>query len=224
MCNRKEDHQAKIEMITFFFDDLDVKINFLQELSNNKHHSEAITLCSCYIDALSSAFYPDEERSSFRFVRAIKEHSGEEIFTYIHPKMFDCELLKLKTKRNSKWEEIYSRVSSSLQQAQGRLYTEQEINDLIFPLLTDTELKNINSELWRGSFAAIVYFKIRIPSVHGFGGSDILTFNKTTINGLPAPPIEFAHLYACLKCLSSKARNNSLNTGKWFGHDFKNKD
>ena len=213
-----ENRQAKLDFMRAFFNDLDNKINFLSELYRD-HRDEAKVLCSCYIDALSVALYWPDERNKFNFVRVLKEYGGEEIFLYIHPKKLEDALAKLIT-RSSKWKAIKAKTSQTLQQARGRLYTEQEIFDLLFPLLNNSEQENIKKELWRGSFAAIVYSEVRIPSVHWFGPPDGVTFDNTTFRGQPVPSIEFVTVYPCLKRIASIAREKSLITEKWFGHDF----
>jgi len=211
--------QAKMKFIKAFFDDLDSKIAFLYELYNNGHRDEARVLCSCYIDWLASALYWPEERNNFNFVRILKEHGGEEIFPYIHPKMLEDALLK-KAKSN-KWIAICNKMSPALQQARGRFYDEQEIIDLLSPLLNNSEIEDVKKELWRGTFAAIVYAQVRNLSVHSFGPPDGITFDNTTFKGKPVPTIDFTMLHTSLKRVAITAKEISINSAKWFGHDYK---
>ena len=216
----EENRQAKINFIRAFFNGLDTKTVFLDELFKTGHRDEARVLCSCYIDWLASALYWPEERNNFNFVRILKEHGGEEIFIYIHPKMLKDTFLKLIKRKNKKWTTIYKKISPALQQPQGKLYAEQEIIDLLSPLVTNSEMENIRKEIWRGTFAAIVYERFRNPSVHAFGPSDGITFDNTTFKGQPVPSIEFSMLYNCLKRIIAAAKEKSLRTEKWFGHDY----
>lgn len=216
--------KAKVSFIRAFFDDLDTKITFLIELYSAGHRDEARVLCSCYIDWLASALYWPEEWNNFNFVRVLKEHGSEEIFPYIHPKMLEESLLKKAnsnpTKPNRKWTAICNKISPALQLARGRFYSEQEIIDLLSPLANSSEKEDIKMELWRGTFAAIVYTQVRNPSVHAFGPSDGITFDETTFKGQPVPAIEFTMLHNSLKRIAIVAKEKSINTKKWFGHDY----
>jgi len=214
-----ENLQAKVNFIKAFFDDLDNRIAFLGDLYTSGRRDEARVLSSCYIDGLASALYWPEERNNFNFVRALKEYGSEEIFRYIHPKMLEDALLK-KAANNSKWKNISQKISPTLQKARGRFYDEQEITNLLSPLLNKSEMGDVQKELWRGTFAAIVYSQVRIPAVHGFGPPDGITFDKTTFKGQQVPAIEFTMLKNSLKRIAGAARGESLNSKKWFGHDY----
>jgi len=82
-------------------------------------------------------------------------------------------------------------------------------------------VRKIEPELWRGTFAAIVYDRFRTAAVHGFGPMDGISFDLTTFQGQPVPDIDFSMLHDCLKKVVAVARERSEKTGKWFGHDYK---
>ncbi len=223
----EDDLQAKIEFITAFFDDLNNKIIFMNELYNNGHRDEARVLCACYIDWLAAALYWPEEQNNCNFVHVLKEYGGQEIFSCIHPKMLERALHKKETLRNKpvrKWVAICDKITSALQQANGRLYEESEIIKLLSSFVSNSEIENIKKELWRGTYAAIVYAEFRIPAVHGLGPSDGITFDNTTFRDQPVPPVEFTMLQALLKSIVEVARQTSMTTGKWFGHDYNEPD
>jgi len=215
----EEDQRAKMEFIRAFFDDFDKKSGYLEELYRSDHRDEARILCSCYIDYFASAMYWPDERTNFNYVNSLKEHSGKDIFSHIHPKMLDEAILKL-SKRGPKWTTIHSSISGTLQGADQRLYGEQEIIDLLAPVLNKSEMEHIKRELWRGTFAAIVYNRFRIPAVHGFGPPDGTTFDLTTFQGQPVPAINFSMVHDCLKRVVAAAKELSEQTGRWFGHDY----
>lgn len=216
----EENRRAKLGFIRAFFEDLDDKIAFLDDLNRAGRRVEARVLCSCYIDGLASALYWPEERSNYNFVQILKEHGGEEIFSYIHSKKLEDEILNLIERGQRKWRHIYEKISSVLQRGRERLSEEQEIITLLSPLITDEERALLKKEMWRGTFAAIVYNEVRIPSAHGFGPPDGITFEGTTFRDQPVPPIEFPMLRRCLSNIASAAKEKSLRTEKWFGHDF----
>ena len=213
----EENRKAKLEFIDAFFKELEDKIAFLEELHNSKRYDEAKILCSCYIDALALSLYWPDERSNYNFVRILKEYCEEEIISYIHPKMLEIALLKKDSRR---WDRINDKTSISLQEARGRFYSNEELLSILTSLVTRSELGKIRNELWRGTYAAIIYNEVRIPSVHGFGSADGITFDNTTFKGESVPPIEFPMLYEFVKRIVSKLKTLSLTTEKWFGHDF----
>jgi hypothetical protein len=214
----EENCKAKMSFITAFFDDLDRKIEFLLELSNSGHGTEATLLCSCYIDSLALALYWPEEKSNFCFVRILKEYGGEEFLLYIHPKMLEEALAIM----NHKWLKVaLSKILPILQKARGKLYNDSEMIDMLSTKLTKDEQEKLGSESWRETLAAIAYSRIRVPSVHGFGAPNGISFDNTTFRGQPVPTIGFSMLYVCLKRIASAVCELSLSSEKWFGHDFK---
>ncbi len=217
----EENREAKLEFIELFFKNLEGKIAFLDELYASKRKEEARVLCSCYIDGLASNLYWPDERSKYNFVRILKEYCKEEIISAIHPKMLKDALLRM---RGKTWQKINDKISENLQKSTGRFYNDREILDLLSPLVTGVELEKIKKELWRGTYAAIIYNEMRIPSVHGLGTADGITFDNTTFKGQPIPPIEFPMLYDFIKGIEPELRKLSLNTEQWFGHDFEIKE
>lgn len=214
----EEDQRAKMEFIHAFFDDFDKKAAYLIDLYKAGHRDEARILCSSYIDGLACAMCWPDERNNYNYVKALKEYGGNEIFSYIHPEMFDEALNRL-SKRANKWKKIHESVSDKLMAAEERLYEESEIVEMLAPLLNAPDMQLIRRELWRGTFAAIVYNRFRIAAAHGFGPPDGTTFNGTTFQGKPIPRIDFFMVHDCLEKILAVARAISADSGKWFGHD-----
>ena len=215
----EENQRGKMQSIVAFFDDFDEKAGYLEDLYRSRRTDEARILCSCYIDWLASALYWPNNQTNLNYVRSIREHSGKEIFSHIHPKMLIEALDKL-SKRSKQWAAIQAKVSDKLRGTERRLYGEQEIIDDLAPVLEPSEVQDIKRELWRGTFAAIVYDRFRVASVHGFGPPDGTTFDGTTFQGQPVPAIDFFMVHDCLKRIIAEARRLSQETGKWFGHDY----
>lgn len=216
----EENQEAKNRFIKSAFDDFEKKADYLVELCESGHRDEARILCSCYIDGLASALCWPDKRTNFNYVRCLIEYGGDEMFSLIHPKMLDEAIGKLSA-RGAKWKAIYKSVSTKLQKVDRRLFKKQEMLDLLEPLLEMSETGAIKRELWRGTFAAIIYDRFRVAAVHGFGPSDAITFDETTFHGKPVPEIDFFMVLRSLKRIIGVAREKSEQTGKWFGHDFK---
>jgi hypothetical protein len=210
----EENKRGKLNFISAFFNDLDIKIKFLIELADSGHRDEAFLLSCCYIDWLELGFWPNEGRY-FSFVQVLRQYGGEEVFLYIHPKMLEEALSKLR----GKWAElVLKKVLPILQQSRGKIYNEYDMIALLSPRLTTGEQAKIKDHLWRGTLAAIVYSRIRSPAVHEFGALDV-SFDNTTFQGRPVPTINFQMLHKCLNRIANAAREKSLSTEKWFGHE-----
>lgn len=208
--------KAKKEFILAFFDDMDDKIAFLDKLYKAGHKDEAQILSACYIDGFSSNLYRQEKKGNkFNFIKALKEHGGEDIFSLIHPQMLVDDL----PKEGKKWKIIREKISLTFQQLNSQLYREQEIIALLSTSLNESEINKIKNEFYRGTFAAIIYHYYRNMATHGFGPTTT-SFGNTTINGHPPPNIDFNLVYKALKNVALAARNKSINSNMWFGHDF----
>jgi hypothetical protein len=150
-----KDNEAKLEFIRAFFEGLESRVEFLKKLKSSGRKIEATTLCSCYIDGLASALYWPDERNNLNFVRVLKEYGGEEIFSYIHPKMLELAISNLAyrepKKPSRKWEPIFKKVSPALQKANGKLYSYQEMIALLSRSLSKDELTEMEKKLWRGA-------------------------------------------------------------------------
>jgi hypothetical protein len=216
----EEDQRAKMGFIDAFFDGFEDKAAYLSELYRAGRRDEARILCSCYIDGLALALYWPDARSKFCFVRVLKEHGGNNIFSYIHPKMLDEALSNLSESSN-KWKAIHKCVSYALGQAAGKLYAEKEIAELLAPFLNADTIQKVKRVFWQGSFAAIVYDRFRVDAVHGFGPPNGITFDQTTFQGNPVPVIDFKMVHDCLKRVVAVCKQVSKQSGKFFGHDYK---
>jgi hypothetical protein len=215
----EEDQRTKMMFIDAFFDEFQKKLDYLEELDISGHHDEARILCSCYVDWLASALYWPDGRTNRNYVKCLSEHGGKEIFSHIHPKMLDDALYKLAS-GGRKWTAIHGKISCKLRGAERRLYGVMEIIVELTPLLTPSEKRDIEQQLWRGTFGAIVYERFRVASVHSFGPPDGTTFDNMEFQGCPVPAIDFRMVHDALKRIIIVAKNLSERSGKWFGHDY----
>lgn len=134
--------------------------------------------------------------------------------------MLDKVLYRL-SKRGNKWKAIHEEVFDKLKEVERRFYEEREVVEMITPLLEPCQVKIVSRELWRGSFAAIVYEQFRVLAVHNFGPPDGITFDGITFQSKPVAQIDFHIIQDCLKKIASFARRVSEELGKWFGHDYR---
>jgi len=214
---KDENEKAKYKFIRAYFDELDRRIIFLEELFRNKHRNEALLLCCCYIEGLGSSLYWPNEGSCQNFVRVLKEYGEVELFNAIHPKQL---LIGFTNAKSRKIKKIAEQLEVPLSEIMGQLYKENEIIEIVAPILEEEEIKTLKQNLWRGTYAAIAYNRVRCQLVHDLSALDV-SFDSTTFGDKPVPNIAFPILYQPLKNIFHSVREISLNTATWFGHDFK---
>jgi len=210
--------EAKLEFIRAFFDDLRRRSDFLVELVRTDQADEAHLLCVCYIEGLGNNLYWPEQRSKWNFVRVLKEYGGEEALWYVHPKQLRRALADAMSQR---LRSIGEKLNDDLAKAEGKLYNEEEMFTLIAPALAEDEAKMLRQNLWRGSLAALAYERIRSQLVHNLGTGHSISFDRTSFRGQAVPELDFQMLYRALGQILQAARQLSVASGTWYGHDFK---
>lgn len=214
----EENNQDKIDIIRPFFDVRQKKIDFLLELNDQGHSSEALLLCCCYIDGLASSLYRPCERYSYNFVRVLKEHGESEIFACIHTVQLESFL---KSKRaEKKGESISKKVAGTLDVNKYYLHTKDNMLSIVGEVLEADEKKWLGERLWRGTVAAIIYTEIRCQVIHNLFTIDRLPFENMTFNGKRIRQIDFDFMYPVLQRIFKKAREISLTSGRLYGCDF----
>jgi hypothetical protein len=99
------------------------------------------------------------------------------------------------------------------------LMSRTDVSNAIHGMFRSNEVVATVQELWRGTIAAIVYYWMRNRSVHGYGGSQRITFEETHLNGSPAPSLSLHDLLPPLKAMIGEARKRSIDRCEWFGDD-----
>jgi hypothetical protein len=213
-----ENQKAKLKFIEAYFDDLERKIAFLEELFRDNHKEEALLLCCCYIEGLGNYLYWHEEGCWKNFVRILIEHGNNRIFCHIHPLQLQRAFANTNNPRSI--NKIGEKLDSLLNESVQKLFSEEEILELVRPVLDEDELEKLRERVWKGTFAAIAYEHIRNPLVHELGAVEV-SFSETTFMGEPVPNLDFPLLYTPLQRIHTTMKGLSLRSRRWFGHDFK---
>ncbi len=172
----EEDPAIKREFIRAYFEDLDKKIAFLVKLSEDGHDDEARLLCLVYLDGLANWLHHPDRASGKNFSKALMKYGGnEELFSLILPKLIDEEL---------PWRSTPKGLETDLKTAMAVLPPEQaflpsEFIDRVRPHLAPAHIPWLESEIWRGSIANLVYISLRSPGVHYVGPGHGLSFSST---------------------------------------------
>jgi hypothetical protein len=204
----------KLYFINAYFEELEVKIDRLRTLGIQSMRDEATILCLVYIDHLASGRYFDgTEKNKENFCRALRELSGDPLFSKIHPR-FLVELASgLKAARP-----IVPLIESHISRNPDRFFEEAEIRQLILSSPLTPETKNaVISGLWKASTAALCYQRLRCPAIHGPGAMD-LSFSQTAHEGRPDTRIDFDRLHRALHSTFEAVRDEANRTGDWFGN------
>jgi hypothetical protein len=210
----KEDKEAKLLIVKAYFEDLEHKIAFLDELFANNRSDEALLLCCCYIEGIANRLYSQDKDGFKNFVRLLKEYGGEEILWHIHPKQLRNELKRVTENISN----IDKKLDSKLETIEKVVHTEEEILDLIHveDILNTRELEILKNNLWRGTFAAIAYCEVRCYAVHGLS-SAFVSFSDTTFKGNTTPDIDFHLLHKSLQRIFTATKELSCKSVSFFG-------
>lgn len=202
----------KFDFIVEYFEDLDRKIEALPRLADHGFEDEALTLCLVYIDGLAQALYWPDERNGVNFVRALCEHSGDLEFGLVHP----LQLARALEAMKPAWHPIAAAVRAAFP---GPSYELSEVTSVLNALngrLATAQLTVLAPEVWRGTIAAIAYYRMRIPAVHQLGAATI-SFDSSNVDGKSARPLDLARLQRAARMLAAEVRRRSLHAGEWFG-------
>jgi hypothetical protein len=204
----------EISLIIAYFDDLDRKIDVLSRLAAHGFENEALTLCLVYIDGLAQALCWPDERNGVNYVRALCEYSGDVELGLVHP----LQLARALEAMKHTWHPTAAAVRVAFPGPSYELCEVAAVLDTLDGPLTGAQLTALATELWRGTIAAVAYYRMRNPAVHHLGAATI-SFGGTTLSGEPARPLDLARLQAAAKRLAAEAKRRSLEAGEWFGND-----
>jgi len=208
-----EDLVAKKGFIEAFFEDLDAKIAFTDELHATGHEDEARLLCCTYIEALGNGLSSVQLGGAASFSNVLEAHGGEPTLALIHPKALK-ESLPYGSVSPADRVVLQSSIAAL---PPNEVLTKAELLKVLGPNLSVAALAFIDREYWRATIATIVYGNIRSLGVHWFGSPSTLTFSSTTHHGTQVPDIDFAFLRRALGRTFAHAKHLSLTTNKWFG-------
>jgi len=220
-------NQETIFSIKAFFNNRQKKIDFLLELNDQilklndqKHSSEALLLCCCYIEGFANGLYWPAKGSEEKFVRVLKDYGEKEIFACIHTVQLENFLKSKRAGKNG--ESILKKVADTLDANKNYLHTKDNMLSIVGEVLETSEYEWLDERLWKGTVAAIIYTDIRCQLVHNLFTRGYLSFERMTFNGERICRIDFDFMYPVLQRILKKAIEISLTSGKWYGHDFIN--
>lgn len=202
---------TKAVYIDAYWDAVDARIDFLNQLYESGRQSEAMTLCAIYLDGVAGALAPPGTKVGIAFCRALSQHEPAPYFSLIHPLQLIFELRRV----GKSWTQILQKLEKAFPGPSYMLMTESAFQQSTLALLTPTEYATLKPEVYRGSLASVAYNWIRNPAVHKLGGSNRIEFSSTTYNGAAVSSMGFAELMPTLRAMASAARANSHVKGVW---------
>ena len=87
--------------------------------------------------------------------------------------------------------------------------------------LSGKELGLALESRWKGTIARVTYDRLRSAGVHGTGPPSAVFFSGMSWRGRSVPELSLERLYQPLKRILKHARELSVKSEKWFGHDWK---
>lgn len=146
------DRDAKKYFIETFFDDLDGKVRFVEELYSQGRRDEAIMLCCVYLDGLGNFLSGSSAGSAENFCRVLIDHSREEVFGFILPH---------RLAERVPWKSAPTGGHGALDPALRALpkleaFVESELVATLTTKVPESTLRWLERHLWRGSVANLV--------------------------------------------------------------------
>jgi hypothetical protein len=210
-----EDIAAKVAFMNAYFEDALGRAAFLEDLADNGHEYESMTLCVVYLDSYSQLLSGRKGETGRNFVETVCSHDQSGFLSLIHP----LQLTRSFDEMKGRWPQRSRILSGRYPGPTYALVSREDALDAIRETFASEEVAEIIRELWRGTVAAVVYNWVRNPSVHGPGGSQQISFDKTTLKGAPAPSVSLNSLLPPLRAMITEARSRSLKRCEWFGDD-----
>jgi hypothetical protein len=193
-----------------YWEQFEERVAFLDTLVAQGRDHEALTLCIVYLDGLAHTLAEPDSKNGVSFCTALAMDEPEPYFALIHP----LQLIRATKKMASKWQLISAKLASSFPAPSYELFGQTTFLATIRHVLDPTELAEIETELWRGTVAAIAYGWVRNPTVHELGGSAFIEFSQTTYDGKRVPSLTYATLADRLKPLAAAARAQAKDAGR----------
>ena len=206
---------AKLGFISAYFDEEGRKVAALTQLAASGYGDEALVLCLVYIERLAQKLCWPSDTAGHNFVRSLAEFGMDPELPLIHPKQLVSALKKL----SAGWQLLAGVLEHQFPGPSYELLAIDAFERSVAGPLTLEQLATLRAQLWRGTVAAIAYYWLRNPAVHGIGPSPQLTFSNTTADGSPARPLNLERLTAALTHLLAEARRRSESTNQWYGDD-----
>lgn len=209
------DATAQNAAITEFFSIANDRVDFIEELINRGRYPEALILCVSYLDAFAQWLYWPRQGVGENFATALADYELEPFLALVHPLQFSRSLAKLK----EPWKSRATVVETVFAGPDYDLMTRIDFMSAVSKLFDADELRQLESELWRGTVGAIAYELLRNPSVHTFAGNWSVGFESTYWNGAWAGLFGIDRLLPPLRAMVEEARVRSLSSGQWFGNN-----
>jgi len=203
-------YKDKAFMIQAYFDDLEKRVAFLQELYDSDHTDEALMLCCCYIEALGSRKYHDSGRKAKNYYRILEKYGGNVLFSLIHPKQLRNVLGSKKL-----FKQNITQIDPIIDNFGKELVLQKVVSDQLSPVINEDQVNWLNDNLFKGTMAAISYERVRSDLVHDISTSN-LTFDETTWEGNSVPDMNFGLLYPALLNIFQNLKESSLKSNKWY--------
>lgn len=173
--------KLKREVIANFFEHVDARVAFLDELARAGNKPEAMTLCLTYIDSFAQWLLWPATSTGRNFVEAVVQFGGDALMPLAHPLQATRAFGSMK----APWKDLANRIQNAFPGPTYELLTTTAFVGALQPRLTQAELERLRSEVWRTTIANLTYQHLRNQSVHSFGGSSGIWLSHGTYQGAP---------------------------------------
>jgi hypothetical protein len=209
-----ENEHGKMFFISEYFNQEEKNLSFLPILFQDGHPDEAMTLCLVYIDRYAQKLLWPGDKSSKNFVDALVTLGGDPILALVHPLQ---AIRRFKKMKSPWWQQIAAGLETVFPGPNYELQAQPDFLANLAPHFSRNELHKVKGELWRTTIAAVAYYWLRNPSVHGLGPGQNTSFSGSTYEGKPVPNLDLKRLHDAAAKLLAELRRRSEKTGQFFG-------
>jgi len=211
----QSEKEAKAFFIRAYFERLEGRARFAQELWEAGRKPEALLLACACIEAVANFHYFPNKESRYNFAKLLVEHGEVKFLKMIHP----VALLDAIRGRSSQEPGIAEKLEPHLPLNPTRFMTRSQLEENLRQSFTEPEFQGLLAISTLGTVAAVAYKFLRNPLAHWGSEMTSVSFNGTELDGQSAPDVTFDMIHAALVNIIEYLGRISLETNRWFGHD-----
>lgn len=193
-----------------FWDMIDRRIDFLDELVRQGHEHEAQTLCLVYLDGVAGSLAPPDSPNGVAFCAALAANESTPFLKLVHP----LQARQAARKRNGFWQDIADKLDALFPGPAYALMTKADFLQATAQVLSAKEQSELARDVWIGTVASVVYGWMRNPWVHELVGSTTISFDSTTWQGQAVDSLTLQGLMTVLRRAAERTRAGALTAGR----------
>jgi hypothetical protein len=201
---------VQAEIIDAYWNDVDERVSYLSALLGAGRHSEALTLCATYLEAVAHALVSTNAVASEQFADELEEHASDPYLTLVHP----LQLVRMAAQLNGLSPSALHGLNAIFPGPEHTLLHQSQALDIVRSTLAYPDATLIERSIWKGTIAYVVYDFIRTQSFRRREGALTVGLGTAFREGVPMQGLSVPELVSLLHSMVAEARARSLATGQ----------